>query len=111
MSASAGPLQVFQAIVLLCCISSSCLTLFLLSPDLMAFILEGTTNTHTYIISVDAHSIPCTGSTKGQAKVLGQPFPVLWSVVLLLGLIVHTAEIIVCRTLVRAWAPRHGKRA
>ena len=42
---------------------------------------------------------------------LGQPFPVLWSVVLLLGLIVHTAEIIVCRTLVRAWAPRHGKRA
>ena len=51
---SAGPLQVFQAIVLLCCISSSCLTLFLLAPDLMAFILEGTTNTNTNIMSVVA---------------------------------------------------------
>ena len=49
---SAGPLQVFQAIVLLCCISSSCLTLFLLAPDLMAFILEGTSDTYTNIISV-----------------------------------------------------------
>ena len=51
------------------------------------------------------------GSSKSAHTMLGQPFSVLWSVFLLLCLIVHLAEIIVCRTLVQAWAPRHGKKA
>ena len=51
------------------------------------------------------------GSSKSAHTVLGQPFSVLWSVFLLLCLIIHLAEIIVCRTLVQAWAPRHGKKA
>ena len=37
----AGPLQVFQAVVVVCCISSSLLTLALLLPDTLQFILEG----------------------------------------------------------------------
>ena len=51
------------------------------------------------------------GSSKSAPTVLGQPFSVLWSVFLLLCLIIHLVEIIVCRTLVQAWAPRHGKKA
>ena len=37
----ARPLQVFQAVIVLCCISSSLLTLALLLPDTLQFILEG----------------------------------------------------------------------
>ena len=37
----AGPLQVFQAVILLCCVSSALITLALLLPDTLQFILEG----------------------------------------------------------------------
>ena len=37
----ARPLQVFQAVILLCCVSSSLLTLAILLPDTLQFILEG----------------------------------------------------------------------
>ena len=84
-----GPLQVFQ-VVLLASISTSLITLFTLSPDTLEFLVSG--------------------STKGQAMVWGYPYPALWSAVLLLCSGVHVAEIIVARTLVKAWAPRHGKR-
>ena len=41
---------------------------------------------------------------------LGLPFVLLWSFVLFLSLVVHASEIIVSRTLITAWAPRHAKR-
>ena len=85
-----GPLQVFQLVLLLACISTSLITLFLLSPDTIEFLI--------------------TGSSKGQDTVLGHPFPALWSAFLLLCVLVHVAQIVVTRTLVQAWAPRHGKR-
>ena len=45
----AGPLQVFQAVVLLCCISSSLLPLGLLLPDTLQFILEGKSDSISFI--------------------------------------------------------------
>lgn len=88
---NSGPLKVFQLVILLCCIAPILLTLFLASPELIEYLVEG--------------------SSKSAHTVLGQPFSALWSVILLLCLIIHLTEIIVCRTLVQAWAPRHGKKA
>eukprot|EP00090_Calanus_glacialis_P039073 TRINITY_DN6804_c0_g1_i2.p1 TRINITY_DN6804_c0_g1~~TRINITY_DN6804_c0_g1_i2.p1 ORF type:complete len:190 (+),score=62.08 TRINITY_DN6804_c0_g1_i2:53-622(+) len=85
-----GPLQVFQLVLLVACISTSLITLFILSPDTIEFLLSG--------------------SFKGQATVGDYPYPALWSAFLLLCVVVHAAEIVVTRTLVQAWAPRHGKR-
>ena len=42
--------------------------------------------------------------------VLGQPFILVWTLVLLLCLALHIGEILICRTLIKAWAPRHSKR-
>merc|ERR1712066_559867 len=69
------------------CISTSLVTLFTLGPDTLEFLLSST--------------------AKGQAMVGPYPYPVLWSSFLLLCMVVHTAEILVTRTLVQAWAPRH----
>ena len=40
----------------------------------------------------------------------GFPFVILWSFVLFLCLVVHVLEVLVCRTLISAWAPRHSKK-
>eukprot|EP00092_Neocalanus_flemingeri_P039316 GFUD01042803.1.p1 GENE.GFUD01042803.1~~GFUD01042803.1.p1 ORF type:complete len:190 (+),score=55.34 GFUD01042803.1:41-610(+) len=85
-----GPLQVFQLVLLLSCVIPALITI--------------------YNHSSDTISILTTGSTKDVDLVLGYPFPLLWSVLLLACLLVHGAEIVVTRTLVQAWAPRHGKR-
>ena len=45
-----------------------------------------------------------------EERFLGLPFVLLWSFVLFLSLVVHVSEIIVSRTLITAWAPRHSKR-
>ena len=47
-----GPLQVFQAVVLVCCISSSLLTLALLLPDTLQFILEGRSDQTSHPLQV-----------------------------------------------------------
>jgi hypothetical protein len=39
------------------------------------------------------------------------PFSLLWTGFAVNCLIVHLAEIAVARTLMAAWAPRHGKKA
>jgi len=51
-----------------------------------------------------------TGSTKGLALWNGLPFSVVWSGFCILCIIVHILEIWVARTLMAAWAPRHGKK-
>ena len=102
--------MVFQLVILLCCISPILLTLFLASPELIEYLVEGKQAKYTFREA--GIKVPSDlGSSKSAHTVLGQPFSVLWSVFLLLCLIIHLAEIIVCRTLVQAWAPRHGKRA
>jgi len=83
-----GPLQVFQLVILLCCISTSFITVFLLSPMTLEFLLQGT--------------------FKGQPTLFGQPFAVIWTAFLLFGCLIHILEIQVSRKLVAAWAPRHG---
>ena len=104
-----GPLQVFQAVILLCCISSSLLTLGLLLPDSLQYILEGRESRHNLY---NTQTIPhCLGAPDSKSAILGVPFAPLWSVFLLFNLIVHLLTIIVSRTLVQAWAPRHGKRS
>ena len=85
-----GQLQVFQLVLLLACVIPVIVTIYNLSSDIIN-LLTG-------------------GSTKDVDLLLGYPFPLVWSALLLLCLLVHIAEICVTRTLVQAWAPRHGKR-
>ena len=40
----------------------------------------------------------------------GFPFVILWSFTLFICLVVHVFEVLVCRTLINAWAPRHSKK-
>ena len=51
-----------------------------------------------------------TGQAVSQHQVLGQPFILVWTFVQLLCLAVHLGEILISRTLIKAWAPRHSKR-
>ena len=105
----AGPLQVFQVVILICCVSSLLLTLLLLLPETVQYVLEGSHSpSHLSHLSINTtHS----GPQKTQTEILGLPFGPVWSVFLLFNLIVHVMQIIVCRTLVQAWAPRHGKKS
>ena len=50
-----------------------------------------------------------TKHSKSQ-RYFGFPFVILWSFVLFLCLVVHVLEVLVCRTLISAWAPRHSKK-
>ena len=51
-----------------------------------------------------------TGQAVSQHQVLGQPFILVWTSVQLLCLAVHIGQIVISRTLIKAWAPRHSKR-
>ena len=51
-----------------------------------------------------------TGQTASEHQVLGQPFILVWTSVQLLCLAVHIGQILISRTLIKAWAPRHSKR-
>ena len=56
-------------------------------------------------------SLPATLlAVSAEHLVLGQPFILVWTLVLLLCLALHIGEILICRTLIKAWAPRHSKR-
>ena len=109
----AGPLQVFQAVILLCCVSSSLITLALLLPDTLQFILEGRPDFTSLAMQISPNPSLYLGTRETETKneIFGVPFAPVWSVFLLFNLIVHLLTIIVCRTLVKAWAPRHGKRS
>ena len=86
----AGPLKLLQLVLLLTCILPSFITTFTLFPNVLQFLT--------------------TGSTTGQTLVAGYPFPTIWGCFLLFCLCANVVMILVSRTLVEAWAPRHGKR-
>ena len=87
-----GPLRLFQGVVASCCLAPAALTVFYHSSALLGLLQSGLT------------------PGPDELAVLGLPFPLVWSGVLLLCCAVHTAEILVCRTLIRAWQPRAAKR-
>jgi len=93
MSASrrskASGLNVFQFGVLGLGVCPLLMTLFLNSPDVLQFLT--------------------TGSSKGLFLWNDLPFAVLWSGFCFNCVVIHVAEICVARTLMAAWAPRHGK--
>jgi hypothetical protein len=88
---NAAQLRLFMWVVLLCCVAPLSVTLAGLAPAAASFLLTG-------------------ALAEGELLVLEQPFSVLWSAFLLLCLVLHGLQIIVIRGLLRAWAPRHGKR-
>ena len=84
-------LQLFQVKISICCIVPIVVTL---GHDLFK-ILDAITNVSKY---------------SSEERYLGLPFVLIWSFVLFLSLVVHISEIIVSRTLITSWAPRHSKR-
>jgi len=86
----ASGLNVFQFGVLGSGICPLLMTLFLNFPDVVQFIT--------------------TGSSKGLFIWNDLPFAVIWSGFCLNCVLIHMAEITIARTLMAAWAPRHGKQ-
>ncbi|XP_023322803.1 protein jagunal [Eurytemora carolleeae] len=86
-----GGLNVFQFAILGVGICPLLITLFFCSPDVLQVIVSG--------------------STKGLFMWNGYPFGLMWSMFCVFCVLVHIAEIAVARTLMAAWAPRHGKKA
>jgi len=87
---NANGLKVFQFGLLGFGICPLLMTLFFMFPDFVQYIVSG--------------------STKGLFMWNGLPFAVLWCAFSLNCLLIHVAEVYVARTLMAAWAPRHGKR-
>ena len=86
-----GQLQVFQLTIALTCIVPITVTIINDSYQLWE-VLTG------------------QAAAASQERVLGQPFILVWSLVQILCLAVHVGEILISRTLIKAWAPRHSKR-
>ena len=84
-------LQLFQFKISVCCIVPIFFTLF----NDLSTIVDAITNVEKY---------------SKQDLFFGLPFVLVWSFVLFISLVVHVLEVTVCRTLITAWAPRHGKR-
>ena len=87
----AGQLQLFQLTIAICCIVPITVTIINDSYVLWE-VLTG------------------QAAAASQQQVLGQPFILVWTLVQILCLAVHIGEILISRTLIQAWAPRHSKR-
>ena len=87
----AGQLQLFQLTIALSCIVPITVTI-INDSYLLWEVLTG------------------QAAAASQQQVLGQPFILVWTLVQLLCLAVHIGEVLISRTLIQAWAPRHSKR-
>jgi len=83
-------LNIFQFVVLVIGICPLSLVLCNVGPDSLQYLMSG--------------------STEGLQMWNGLPWSVLWTAFCINCCVIHFAEIVVARTLIAAWAPRHGKK-
>ena len=84
-------LRLFQYILIGTCIIPTFLTLYNLLPTTLAFFTSGDVKEQDEMV------------------ISGLPFAPLWFAFLLFCLLVHLLQLIVIRSCLTAWAPRHGK--